>query len=134
MNAAEKKQPQIIRKQKSTNGLSSGAPHLAVVSPKSEVVELTRLKLEDFLKLVVDFPEEVNVKVEHGERTTIFKVDCTKRNFGKILGSRGKMITSLRNITLAITARHGFRSIVEIPYYAPDMSSESFDSDSNSNF
>ncbi|WP_413557914.1 KH domain-containing protein [Bdellovibrio sp. HCB209] len=84
---------------------------------KSEVVENIRAKLEEILKLMVNFPDEVCVHVSQGERTTIFKIDCSKRNFGRILGSRGKMISSIRNVALALTARHGVRSIVEIPYF-----------------
>lgn len=85
---------------------------------KSEMIEVIRLKLEEILKLMVNFPEEVRVDIHHGERTTIFKIECSKRNYGRILGSRGKMISSLRNVALALTARHGIRSIVEIPYFS----------------
>lgn len=85
---------------------------------KAEVIELGRRQLEDFLYLIVDHPTEVSVSVTQGERTTVYKIECTQRNLGKILGCKGRMITSLRNMILAVTARHGFRSIIEVPYYA----------------
>lgn len=126
MNSA--KQPVVIRRPSSSTGPSSTT--IRAVPSREEVAEMTRTKIADFLQLIVDHPEELNITVTHGERTTIFKVDCSKRNFSKILGSKGKMISSIRNMTLAITARYGFRSIVEIPYYAPsDSMNESSDPD-----
>jgi predicted RNA-binding protein YlqC (UPF0109 family) len=125
MHAMEKKVPTIIiRKTQTENGLKSGVEDTAMmefIPNKNEVIENTRIKLEEILKLIVDHPEEIDVTVTQGERTTIFKVDCSKRNFGRLLGSRGKMICSLRNVTLAMTARHGIRSIIEIPYFNQDM-------------
>lgn len=113
------KQPIIVR----VKNANPATNNLNLVQSREEVGEIARAKIDDFLKLIVDFPEEIAVSVEHGERTSVFKVDCSKRNFPKILGSKGKMISSLRNMTLAITARHGFRSIVEIPYFSPDNKS-----------
>ena len=89
----------------------------------SAVIEVARKQLQDFLYLIVDHPTEVQVSVQQGERTTVFKIDCSQRNLGKILGCKGRMITSLRNMILAITARHGFRSIIEVPYYATNEES-----------
>jgi predicted RNA-binding protein YlqC (UPF0109 family) len=127
MNGLEKKVPTvIIRKNQNDEGLKSGDVSIApmeFIPNKNEIIENTRIKLEEILKLMVDHPEEIAVAVTQGERTTIFKVDCSKRNFGRVLGSRGKMINSLRNVTLALTARHGIRSIVEIPYFDQDMHS-----------
>ncbi|MDG0817812.1 KH domain-containing protein [Bdellovibrio svalbardensis] len=91
---------------------------------KDVVVELAKKQLLDFLKLIVDYPTEVQVSIQQGDRTTIFKIDCTQRNLGKILGCKGRMITSLRNMILAITARHGFRSIIEVPYYAANTTED----------
>ncbi|WP_246845502.1 KH domain-containing protein [Bdellovibrio sp. NC01] len=93
---------------------------LQKVMSREEVAELTCTMIQEFLRLIVDHPEEVSVAIEYGERTTVFRVECTKRNFSKILGSKGRMISSVRNMALAITARHGYRSIVEIPYFAPE--------------
>lgn len=112
------KQPVVVRMKSSSASPSSCS--LQKVLSREEVAELARTKIQEFLRLIVDFPEEVSVAIEHGERTTVFRVDCSKRNFSKILGSKGRMISSVRNISLAITARHGYRSIVEIPYFAPE--------------
>ena len=114
--------PQIIRKspviarENSTPEPSSPMS----VRTKDELIETAKLKLEELLALIVDHPDEVSVSVLQGEKTTVFKVNSSQRNIGKILGSKGKMITSLRNLVLAITARQGIRSVIEVPYYAPD--------------
>lgn len=107
----------VIRRHRSS-GENFLNGNLAVQTSSHEpVVELGRKKLEEFLQLIVDHPSEVSVSIVQGQRTTIYKVDCTQRNLGKILGCKGKMITSLRNLILALTARHGIRSIIEVPYY-----------------
>jgi predicted RNA-binding protein YlqC (UPF0109 family) len=71
--------------------------------------------LEEILKSLVDHPEKINVTYMVGERTTVYQVQCEKENLGQIIGSKGKHIDSLRTIMLAITARQGIRSIIEIP-------------------
>ncbi|WP_413293712.1 KH domain-containing protein [Bdellovibrio sp. HCB185ZH] len=125
MQDMEKKIPTIIvRKPQAECGSKSGAedtPMMDFIPNKNEVIENTRIKLEEILKMIVDHPEEISVTVKQGERTTIFNIECSKRNFGRMLGSRGKMIGSLRNVTLAMTARHGIRSIIEVPYFSQDM-------------
>ncbi|WP_413575231.1 KH domain-containing protein [Bdellovibrio sp. HCB290] len=112
--------PIVIRKSGQADGQGSSIVDLNFTPNKSEILETTRKKMEDILMLIVDHPEEVSVGIVHGERTTIFKIECSRRNFGRILGSRGKMIASLRTISLALTARHGIRSIVEVPYFAAE--------------
>lgn len=125
MQDMEKKIPTIIvRKPQAESGSKSGAEDAQMmdfIPNKNEVIENTRIKLEEILKMIVDHPEEISVTVTQGERTTIFNIECSKRNFGRMLGSRGKMIGSLRNVTLAMTARHGIRSIIEVPYFSQDM-------------
>ncbi len=108
----------VIRRRATMETSTSAAPN------KTEVLETARKHLQDFLNLIVDYPAEVQVNIHQGERTTIFKIDCSQRNLGKILGCKGRMITSLRNMILAITARHGFRSVIEVPYYAASASEE----------
>lgn len=71
--------------------------------------------LENILKNLVDNPESIQVTYRVGERTTVFQVQCEKGNLGQIIGAKGKHIDSLRTIMLAITARQGIRSIIEIP-------------------
>lgn len=81
----------------------------------NEARENAKAILETLLKNIVDNPDAIQVTYRVGERTTVYQVQCDKANLGQIIGSKGKHIDSLRAIMLAITARNGIRSIVEIP-------------------
>ncbi|WP_415063598.1 KH domain-containing protein [Bdellovibrio sp.] len=81
--------------------------------------ETLRSFLEDALKKIVDNSRNISVSFMVGERTTVYNVSCTQEELGKIIGAKGKTINSLRVITLAMSSRMGFRSVIEIPYF-PD--------------
>lgn len=80
-----------------------------------EARENAKQILETILKNIVDNPDAIQVTYRVGERTTVYQVQCDKSNLGQVIGAKGKHIDSLRAIMLAITARNGIRSIVEIP-------------------
>jgi predicted RNA-binding protein YlqC (UPF0109 family) len=88
------------------------------------VADQVRSHIECVLKLMVDDPTDIQVSIYQGEKTTVFKVDCSQQHFAKILGKGGKLINSLRNVVLAMTAQHGFRSVVEIPYFPPSKTEQ----------
>lgn len=81
------------------------------------IKEQLRFLLENLIKELVPYPEDIQVSYSCGEKTTIYKVECSQRVLGHIIGSRGKNIQSVRTIVQGISARKGFRSIVEIPYF-----------------
>lgn len=114
------KKPLVIKRSLAISNSNPG-PTEETLS-REEACEVVRKKIENLLRLIVDHPTEVSVSTHHGERTTVFTVDCSQRNFSKVLGCKGKMISSLRTIALAITARHGVRSVIEIPYFSPQNS------------
>lgn len=72
----------------------------------------------DLIKELVSDHTSVSVEVEVGERTTIYRVACGKSCIGQILGSKGRNITAIRTLIASISARKGFRAIVEIPYFS----------------
>ena len=82
--------------------------------------EQVRGLLETIIKSIVSYPQDIAVDYQRGERTTIFKVRCTQRVIGQIIGSQGKNVQSLRTLTLGMTSLLGFRSIIEIPYFDPN--------------
>lgn len=79
--------------------------------------ESIRHLLENLIKELVSFPEDIKVRFSCGEKTTIFHVECSQRNLGQLIGAKGKTVQSLRTIIQGVTARKGFRSIIEIPYF-----------------
>ncbi|GEM_PF-1733583 len=56
----------------------------------------------------------VQVSFTAGDRTTVYKVTLPQEFRGKLIGSQGKNITSLRNIIGAMAGNHGFRAIIEL--------------------
>ncbi|WP_413612405.1 KH domain-containing protein [Bdellovibrio sp. HCB-110] len=57
---------------------------------------------------------EVEVTFSAGDKTTIYRVTVPQEFRGKLIGSQGKNITSLRNIIGAMAGNHGFRAIIEL--------------------
>lgn len=113
------KQPLVIRRSVNTEVKPSeeSVPALS----REEVTSMVREHLECLLKLICPSPSDISVTAVHGERTTIFKIDCSQKNIGRVLGKGGQNINGLRKFVLAITSNHGFRSIVEVPYHPIDV-------------
>lgn len=84
---------------------------------RTAIREQTRDTLEKLAKDLVDFPQDVSVTFFNGDRTTVYKIECSQRVLGQILGSKGKTINGLRAVISAITARQGLRTIIEVPYF-----------------
>ncbi|WII73641.1 KH domain-containing protein [Bdellovibrio sp. 22V] len=58
--------------------------------------------------------QEIVVSFATGDKTTVYKVTLPQEFRGKLIGSQGKNITSLRNIIGAMAGNHGFRAIIEL--------------------
>lgn len=81
------------------------------------------VRIRDILTTILVFmsgENDVSVEITHGEKTTIFKVNCSQKSIGKIIGAQGKNIGALRTLVASLSGRNGFRSIVEVPYYPFD--------------
>ncbi|WP_374001324.1 KH domain-containing protein [Bdellovibrio bacteriovorus] len=110
--------PKIITRSASS---SSSAPKVDV-SPSSTDLAAERengrkLILGLLTELVTD-SSSLSIDIEVGERTTVYHVGCKKECIGQILGSKGKNIGAIRTLISSISARKGFRGIVEVPYFS----------------
>jgi len=76
--------------------------------------ESIRIIILDVLSHIMGFPEKTVVTCRVGEKTTIFEIETVKEDFGRLIGTGGKHISSLRTIVSAMSATHGFRSIIAI--------------------
>ncbi|WP_413942841.1 KH domain-containing protein [Bdellovibrio sp. HCB-162] len=56
----------------------------------------------------------LNVTYYKGEKTTIYKLDMLPEHRGRIIGSAGKNILSLRTLVQAMAASHGFRAVIDL--------------------
>lgn len=100
-------------------------PHTPLTAPTasdhSVARENLRQQLETIANMLADAHGSIRVSYSTGDRTTVYVMDCPQECLGQIIGSGGKTITSLRNIFTAISARIGFRCVIEIPYYSQSV-------------
>ncbi|WII72673.1 KH domain-containing protein [Bdellovibrio sp. 22V] len=78
-----------------------------------------RLRIANTLRIVVGEmtggPDIVRVSFVQGEKTTIYKITLEEESFrGKLIGSGGRNIVSLRQILGAMCANNGFRAIIDV--------------------
>ncbi len=63
--------------------------------------------IESTVKLLVDKPDEVDVQVIETDETILFELRVGDGDFGKVIGKRGRNISSIRTILFAINAKEG---------------------------
>lgn len=72
-----------------------------------ELVEFTA-------KLLVDYPEEVEVYEVEGERTTILELRVAEEDLGKVIGKNGRTARAMRTILSAAATKLDKRVVLEI--------------------
>jgi predicted RNA-binding protein YlqC (UPF0109 family) len=102
------KKIEVIRKR------PESSPTLAHSISKDEAKKQIAATVKQFLTYVVTDPEHVEVSLEEGEKTTIIEVDFAQKDFGRVVGSKGKLIGALRTLVTAMSATHDFRAVVRI--------------------
>lgn len=74
--------------------------------------------MHEFLKFVlphlIDYPEEVVLTKEEGNKRTMFRLQLRQSDIGKVIGKHGQTIIAIRNLLAAGAARHGERAQLEI--------------------
>lgn len=74
--------------------------------------------MEEFIKYVVkklvDNPEEVEVKEIVGEKTIIYELKVNQNDLGKVIGRHGRIITAIRTILKAASAKSDKRVVLEV--------------------
>ena len=62
-------------------------------------MELTMKELMKYIaQALVDYPDEVEVTEVEGFNTSVMKLKVAKSDLGKIIGKRGRTVTSMRTI------------------------------------
>ncbi|RMF92613.1 MAG: KH domain-containing protein [Candidatus Schekmanbacteria bacterium] len=72
--------------------------------------ELTEL----IVQKLVDKPENVSVTETKSETTVILEIEVAKEEIGLVIGKKGKIINSIRNIINAVGRKNGKKVIVGI--------------------
>lgn len=70
--------------------------------------------VEELVKSVVEFPDEVTIEetVEGSERT--FFVHCHKDDVGKVIGKSGRVISAMRCLISSIAGKHRERAFLKV--------------------
>lgn len=65
-------------------------------------------------KALVDEPDEVEVNMIEGEKSTILELKVAASDVGKVIGKHGRIAKAIRTILSASTTRNGKRVVLEI--------------------
>ena len=63
--------------------------------------------IETVVKMLVDKPDEVNVEAVESDQTIIYELTVGDGDYGKVIGKKGRNVSALRTILLAINAKEG---------------------------
>ena len=76
------------------------------------------MKEKEFLlyivRALVDEPDEVEINVVEGEKSTIFELKVAQADIGKVIGKSGRIAKAIRTILNAAIARSGKRISLDI--------------------
>jgi hypothetical protein len=65
-------------------------------------------------KALVDEPDEVEVNMIEGEKSTILELKVSQGDIGKVIGKHGRIAKALRTILSAAATKTGKRIVLEI--------------------
>lgn len=65
-------------------------------------------------KSLVDEPDEVEVNVIEGEKSTILELKVAAGDVGKVIGKHGRIAKAVRTILSAASTKTGKRVVLEI--------------------
>jgi predicted RNA-binding protein YlqC (UPF0109 family) len=66
------------------------------------------------IKALVDEPDEVEINVVEGEKSTIFELKVAPSDIGKVIGKNGRIAKAIRTILNAAIAKSGKRISLDI--------------------
>ena len=70
--------------------------------------------IEAMIKALVDFPDQVEIRVTDGDRVVVFEINLNPEDIRLIIGKQGRTIMALRTIMNSIAAKEGKRLMLEI--------------------
>lgn len=65
-------------------------------------------------KALVDEPDEVEVNMIEGEKSTILELKVAAADIGKVIGKQGRIAKAVRTILSAASTKSGKRVVLEI--------------------
>jgi predicted RNA-binding protein YlqC (UPF0109 family) len=70
--------------------------------------------VEFIARSLVDVPEEVEVAMIEGEKSTILELKVAEDDIGKVIGKHGRIAKAVRTILSAASSKSGKRFVLEI--------------------
>ena len=70
--------------------------------------------VEYIAKSLVDVPDEVEVAMIEGEKSTILELKVAEDDIGKVIGKHGRIAKAVRTILSAASSKSGKRFVLEI--------------------
>lgn len=72
-------------------------------------------ELVDYVaRALVDDPDEVEVNLIEGEKSTILELRVSQNDIGKVIGKHGRIAKAMRTILSAAATKSGKRVVLEI--------------------
>jgi uncharacterized protein len=66
------------------------------------------------IKALVDEPDQVEINVVEGEKSTIFELKVAQPDIGKVIGKNGRIAKAIRTLLNAAIAKSGKRISLDI--------------------
>jgi len=70
--------------------------------------------IENILKALANYPDEVAIAELYGRQTIIFEVRCNSDDMGRIIGRSGKTIGAIRLLLGVLAAKQRKKALLEI--------------------
>lgn len=80
----------------------------------SDTLDLERDLVEYMARALVDEPDEVQVNMIEGEKSTILELSVSPDDIGKVIGKHGRIAKAMRTVLAAVSTRTGKRTVLEI--------------------
>ncbi|MFA5879890.1 MAG: KH domain-containing protein [Candidatus Margulisiibacteriota bacterium] len=70
--------------------------------------------VENIVKALVDYPENVNITETVGESIVILEISVSSEDIGKVIGKEGRIANAIRTVAKAAAAKNNKKVTVEI--------------------
>lgn len=81
-------------------------------SQKKEVISKISNYLEFIFKELVDYPNNLRVEPKVGPQTVCFYVIPDRRDYGKVIGKNGRLVSAVRELLLSLCAKYNIRCVL----------------------
>lgn len=70
--------------------------------------------VETIVKTIVDHPDDVNIKIVEGEKSTILELKVNPEDVSKVIGKGGRIARAIRTLIGVLAGRNNKRILLEI--------------------